>query len=309
MNTKKGLLQRVPLALLIAGLLGFPALAQDGGTADAPGASETTAPEATAPALGESELVEVPLDPEMRDQAWVRVLNLSPNAGAVDFNLVNKDDNAEQPNIPDFMRGVEYGGHGTYAPVAPGTYTLNLPGAPQEEHDIRVAADRYYTVVVTGLELPPEAQAEGEDEGGFMGWLRGLFGADDSRDVHGLNVMLLEDNLHQGNLDGHILVRVVNAAPGTEEVSLARTGDSDALTGTANYGNATGYNNLDPNEYNGQLELRLGGSQAVTVPLDTLNLAPGSVNTVFLTGTPVEDAPLRAIVLSTPAITGTQTAP
>ena len=134
-----------------------------------------------------------------------------------------------------------------------------------------------------------------------MGWLRGVFGGDDGTDAYTLDVLVLEDDLFQTTLDNESLVRVVNAAPGTEQVTLAVSGESGSLTGNAAYGNATGTNRVNAAEFSGPLELRLGGSRAATIALEEVTLTPGTVNTVYLVGTPVEDAPLRAIVLSTPA--------
>jgi len=37
------------------------------------------------------------------------------------------------------------------------------------------------------------------------------------------------------------------------------------------------------------------------IDLEGLNLVPGTVNTVFLVGTPLESAPIRAITVSTPS--------
>ena len=41
------------------------------------------------------------------------VLNLSPNIGDVDFNLVSTDADASAVTTPEFMHAVEYEGHGT----------------------------------------------------------------------------------------------------------------------------------------------------------------------------------------------------
>ena len=260
----------------------------------------------TAPAaFRNTRLIEVPVEAGMRefnDSAWVRVLNLSPNAGAVDFNLVYTDDESMSASIPDFMMGVEYEGNGNYVELPAGNYELNLSGLAEDEIAFSVNGGRYYTLVVTGLRLPPEAEADAEaEEGGFMGWLRGLFGGDDGGDAYTLDLLLLEDDLYQTNLETESLVRVVNAAPGTESVTLAVQGESGTLTGNAAYGTATGTNRVNAAEFSGPLELRLGGSRAATIPLEDVSLQPGSVNTVFLVGTPLEDAPLRALVLSTPS--------
>lgn len=258
-----------------------------------------------APAFGTSRILEVPVESGMRefaDVAWLRVLNLSPNIGAVDFNLVYQDDENMNANIPEFMRNVEYEGHGTYIELPPGNYELNFTGQEDAEHTFNVNGGRFYTLVVMGLELPPEATEENADQGGFMGWLSGLFGGDDnSGDAYNLDVLLLEDDLYQTNLETDTLVRLVNAAPGTEAVSLAVTGESGTLAGNTAYGNATGNNRVNASEFTGPLELRLGGSRAAVIPLEQVTLVPGTVNTVFLVGTPIEDAPLRALVLSTPS--------
>lgn len=260
---------------------------------------------APAPAFGNSRMIDVPLESgmrEFRDSSWIRVLNLSPNIGDVDFNLVSTDADASAVTTPEFMRAVEYEGHGTYVEVPAGEYRLNLTGNADDDMTFSVNDGRFYTLVVMGLEVPPEAQTE-EQQGGFMNWLTGLFGGDDGDDAYSVDILLLEDDLYQTNLENESMIRLVNAAPGTEAVTLAVTGESGTLTGDAAYGNATGYNRVNAAEFSGPLELRIGGSRAATIPLDEVNFVPGSVNTVFLVGTPVEAAPLRAVVLSTPSFT------
>jgi hypothetical protein len=48
----------------------------------------------------------------------------------------------------------------------------------------------------------------------------------------------------------------------------------------------------------GDLQVRMAGSDAVVADLAELDLTPGMIHTVILTGTPIEDVPLRAIVVS-----------
>lgn len=278
---------------------------ESGEQSDTPADNDAADMNATpAPAFGNTRIIEVPVEDGMReftDVAWLRVLNLSPNVGSVDFNLVYTDDEAMNPSIPEFMNAVDYEGHGTYVELPAGNYEVNLSGLAEDELAFSVNGGRYYTLVVTGLELPPEAAEDATEEGGFMGWIRGIFGGDNDGDAYTLDLMLLEDNLYQTNLETDSLVRVVNAAPGTEAVALAVTGESGTLTGNAAYGNATGNNRVNASEFSGPLELRLGGSRAATIPLEEVSLVPGTVNTVFLVGTPIEDAPLRALVLTTPS--------
>lgn len=276
--------------------------ADDSASGDRTTRADITAPPAV---IAGSRMIDVPVEAGMREfgeSAWVRVLNLSPNAGDVDFSFVPTAADATAPATPEFMRAVGYEGHGTYVEVPAGNYELNLASMPEANRSFDVSSGRFYTVVLLGLELPPEAQAEATDEsGGFMGWLRGLFGGDDGGDAYTLDVLVLEDDLYQNNLESESLVRVVNAAPGTEAVTLAVTGESGTLTGNAAYGAATGTNRVDAAEFSGPLELRLAGSRAAVIPLEDMQFAPGTVNTVFLVGTPIESAPLQALVLSTPS--------
>lgn len=258
-----------------------------------------------APAYGASRLIDVPLESGMRDfadSAWVRVLNLSPNIGDVDFNLVSTNAEGGTVTTPEFMRAVEYEGHGTYVELPAGEYRMNLTGNADDDETFTVNSGRFYTLVVLGLEVPPEA-ADDSDEGGFMNWLGGLFGGDDGSDAYDVDILLLEDNLYQTNLQNESMIRIVNAAPGTEAVTMAVVGESGTLTGNAAYGDATGYNRINASEFTGPVELRIGGSRAATIPLDEVDFTTGTVNTIFLVGTPVEAAPLRALVLSTPSFT------
>lgn len=231
------------------------------------------------------------------DAAWVRVINLSPGTDSFDFAFVSTDPEAPAPSL-DTHLSVPYEGLGGYEQFAPGQYEVRLPGG--EVENFSLSSGRYYTLVLHGLELPADVAAE-DNGGGLFAWIGGLFGNDTGADRFAADVLLLEDNLYQFEMGSSVMLRVLNAAPGVGSASVAVRGESGRLTGESSYGAATGFSRVDPVEFSGPLELRIDGSRVVTIDLSEVNLAAGSINTVYLVGTPIEDAPLRAVVVSTPS--------
>ncbi len=254
-------------------------------------------------AIGEQGMIDFPLQPGMRemgDNAWVRVLNLAPGTEGVTFTLVSTDVDNPAPTPPEF-EGLGYESHAGYLELPPGTFEVRVPELNDNElGTIDLNSGRFYTIALIGLEAPPELTDE-DSGGGFFAWVGSLFGGDDGSDRFMLDVLVLEDDLYQFDMGSESMLRVVNAAPGVGEVSIAVTGESGQVTGSAAYGNATGYNRVDAAQFTGPLEMRLEGSRVATIDLDGLNLVPGTVNTVFLVGTPLESAPIRAITVSTPS--------
>lgn len=299
-------LTRVLVALLLAVPLGM-AFAQDDDENNNNDNNNQSPPMPMAPAepaFGPFRQIDDPLQPNMReaaDVAWVRVINLSPSADTYDFTLTSNNADVPAP-MHQTHSGIAIGDLGSYESYPAGSYDIQLLGTSEDNVEtLDLNAGRFYTLVLMGLELPPEVEAENQDNGGFFGWISGLFGGEDGGETYRSRTLLLEDNLFQGDMGSVATLRVVNAAPGLGSTSVAVQGESGRLTGAAAYGEATGYNRIDTNDLTGPLEVRIDDSRVVTIPLDEQNLMPGTVNTVFIYGTPLEDAPVRAVTLSTPA--------
>jgi hypothetical protein len=288
------------LLLMMVASLG---LAQEAPAVPAVPATPAQPIETIAP--GSVVIIESPLLEGMRepgDFAWVHVINLSGNAGNLSFEFVTAD-SAGVLEAPEGYQNLAYGGHGDYAAFPSGRYHVNLldgQGANVYNQEVTLDGGRYYTLALIGLQVPPDVADAEATESNFMTWLRGVFGNDEHR--YNLKLLVLQDDLNRTVAANSALVRVVNAAPGTEGVSLAEHGASSALTGVIDYGNAGNYKEIDLATLAGPLELRIGGSAAATVDLSSAQLQPGTVNTVFAVGTPTEETPLRAIILSSPAL-------
>jgi hypothetical protein len=266
-----------------------------------PGQAAAATPQVT---VIESPVLEGMRDPG--DFAWAQALNLSGNAGSVSFELVTAD-SAAASTTPENFRNLAYLEQGGYDRFPSGRYRVELQddaGTTIHEQEITLDGGRYYTLALIGLQVPPEAAADAEaggaEETGFMSWLRGIFGGDQER--LNLTLLVLQDDLNRAQTEGTAFARVVNAAPGTEGISLAVRGEAETLTGAVNYGEAGNYTELDLATLLGVLELRLGDSQAATLSLETAELQSGTVNTIFVAGTPTEETPLQAVILSTPLL-------
>lgn len=109
-------------------------------------------------------------------------------------------------------------------------------------------------------------------------------------------------------------VRLVHAAPGTAPVSLVQTageaaqddGDVSIVEDLA-FSDASPYSNLEPTEAN-SLEVRIEGSEAAILTLDDVSLISDEVYTLFVIGTPVEEAPLETLLLGGEPTQGAGTA-
>lgn len=251
-----------------------------------------------------------PLQP-MAESAWVRFVQASPDATLVHWRLEGPD--------ATFVDSVGVGELGfgevtDYLSVPSGRYELEAvvgaamatPGAAQAatfgqqvnvEESFVLDAGRSYTVVLSGLVVPETFGEDTQDQqGGFMGWLRGLFGGDGDRDALGLRAQLIEDiddTYTQSDNMGR--VRFVHAAPGTDSVDLAVVGDGTWFDGIS-FGEVSNFRNLEDAEGR-SLVLRPANSEVVLFDLPEVRATPNASYTVILIGTPVEDVPLDVLVL------------
>lgn len=242
---------------------------------------------------------------EPGDYAWLQVLNLAGNTAPVTFELTVTGSDAAAA-APEEFRGLAYGTLGNYQPFPSGRYDITVRSENGLLHEQQLTLDgsRFYTLALIGLQPAPEiteSTAGKNPESGFLTWLRGIFG-DEGTDRYALRLLLLTDNLNQRNLDNAGMVRLVNAAPGTDDVALAEHGADASITGNVSYGNVSNYSRIELAALTGPLEIRLGASRAATLPLDDLRLESGAINTLFVIGTPTEEAPLRVLISSTPTL-------
>jgi Cu-Zn family superoxide dismutase len=101
-------------------------------------------------------------------------------------------------------------------------------------------------------------------------------------------------------------VRLVHAAPGTAPVTLessAAAGDQEptAFVSDLAFGEASGFTPFNQADV-GNLEVSLQGSEAgaLTLGLENVSLEPGSAHTLFVIGTPTNEAPLEVLSVSSP---------
>lgn len=188
-------------------------------------------------------------------------------------------------------------------PVTPPT-TFGPSEQVNVEGEFTFNAGRSYTIVLSGLLVPSqleqgdEAADANDNGGGFMGWLRGLFGGGggNGQDTLALRAQLLEDGDTFFESDvGR--VRIVHAAPGTDAVDLVpRDGSSAWLNGIA-FGESSNFRDLS--DMGAGLDLRVSGSEVVLFSLDEVRSSPNTTYTVFLVGTPVDTVPLAIVTATT----------
>lgn len=211
---------------------------------------------------------------------------------------------------PQGIEGLSYTDTSGFVEIPAGEYvvTVSAEGAQAFEQTISFDANQYYTLAVTGLVLPPEdAQPEeGEEGGGFFDWIANLFTGEDpdARDVLALQLRVYEDDLERSLDEGVVALRAVHASPGTEEIDVALAEERGSVINNVEYGEASGYVNLNLQEEGGDLEVRIAGSQATALELADLTLQPGTLTTIYVAGTALESAPLQAVILTDPVQTG-----
>ena len=243
-------------------------------------------------------------------QAMVRFLNAAPNAEVAGIAL---SDGEEQALVEQFAN-VGHGEISDYVPVNEGGYEVrvdlaSVAGEPTDDA-VEVPADNldtfageYYTIALLGLVQPDEDAGEG----GFVEWLQGLF--TDQDDAYTLRAMVIDDVAPFALAEGEAEIRVAHLAAGTEAVDLVQVNAEDDVNTihSVGYGEVSGFGQLNPSE--GQLELRVGGSEATLLDLADLQLEPGSSQTVYIVGTPVEEVPLQTIVVENRVASTATTAP
>jgi len=247
---------------------------------------------------GEHEPVEPGAAPlPAASEAMVRVVHASPNAELERATLALVGDEVAHHDFGD----VAYMAMTDYVPVLEGEYTLTIDLAAHDGRDamevelpqtLSAARGRYYTVALVGLVMPEEAE---ETDDGFLAWLQELFTAD--RDDLALRAVVLDDITTLAVTPGEAEVRVLHAAPGTDSIDLVFAHEEGTeVLATVDYTDVSGYTNIDPEE--GTLQVRAAGSELVIVDLAEFDVARNMIHTVVVTGTPIEDVPIEAMLVS-----------
>jgi hypothetical protein len=257
---------------------------------------------------------------QVSDTAFVRVANLSPNAPEINVQLVGADEGGETL-APEELSGLGYRDATDYLAVPGGTYDVSVE-TPEGNlvETLSFSAEGYYTVAAIGLVVPENlGEPTREEEGGFFSFFSNLFGdGGDSSDLE-LQLIAYDDEppltagAAQASAPGatdpltevvdFARVRLIHAAPGTAPISLvslaeaAPDDDVADLVTDLSYADASSYNDLDPNEV-ANLEVRVEGSEAAALTLAEGSLAPNEVYTLFVIGTPLDEAPIETLLLS-----------
>jgi hypothetical protein len=230
-------------------------------------------------------------------QSMVRFVHAAPNVQIQRLALVDAGGQLAAEEIVE----LEYLEVTDYMAVFEGNHEIIIDVAGPEGELTQLILDdtvgtiggQFQTVVIIGLLGPTATQAQDE---GFLAWLEGLFTPD--RDDLSLRTLVLDDLGTVGIEPTESDVRLVHAAPGTDEVELVLVRDGaviDVLE-SANYSDVTSHSVVRPQE--GTLAVRVAGTDLTIVDLGHIELTAGRIYTVLLAGTPVEEVPVEALVLA-----------
>lgn len=230
-------------------------------------------------------------------QSMVRFVHAAPNVQIERLILVDTIGQVTREEIVE----LEYLEVTDYVPIIEGQHEIIVDIVdPERDEPIRMVLDdavgtiggQFQTVVIIGLLGPTEMRTQDE---GFLAWLEDLFTPD--REDLSLRTVLVDDLATVGVEPMEADVRLVHAAPGTDEVELVLVRDGVAVDvlESAVYSQVTSHSVVTPET--GTLEVRLAGSDLTLVDLGHIEVTPGHIHTVLLAGTPVEDVPIEALVL------------
>jgi len=259
--------------------------------------------EATDPQTEEADEAEAtpPADPNTLpplQDTLVRVVHMSPNAPEVSVTLTDTTEGGET-FAPEDLSALSYETSTDYLELAPGEYTISVTSDSNSvlEQTMFLDPGINYTLAVMGLVLPEEDTETEEDEGGFFNFIQDLFSGEGDRDALALQLLPLQDNVEFIAGEGETMLRLVHAAPGTGALELRGTtdGERETLVDVTAFGSVSGYATLSGNA---EPAVTLAGSDALTLELSEVSFDPDTVTTLFVTGTSLEQAPLKVIALS-----------
>ncbi len=275
---------------------------------------------------------------EVQDSAFVRVAHLSPNAEQVSINLTSTEEGGQQLSPEQlsglsYRDTTDY----LQVPAGEYDVAVETPQGTLQE-TLSFDSGVYYTVAAIGLVIPENLGQEGaqqEEEDGFFSFLSNVFGGgEEDSDALELRLASYEDEfvtattaqpitpgatpgapatpVQPGTATGGAAVgqaeavqtarvRLVHAAPGTAPVSLVSAGgqnqEENVLVSDLPFAEASSYSDLNPADAR-NFEVRLEGSEAIALSLGDFSLEPGNIYTLFVIGTPTEEAPLEVLPLS-----------
>jgi hypothetical protein len=243
--------------------------------------------------------------------ALVRFVHVAPSTLAKQVILTSDDLAVGDLSLAEFA-SVSYRDATDYLLIPAGGYgiAVRLAGERDADEDatmtapqtLRFEGDGRYTIALLGLPLL-SASREEERGDGFLAWLQSLVAVDrgDVGERLAPRLVVLDDDAEESIGHAGALVRIVHAAPGTGALVLAflpagEDGGAAAIA-TVEYGQVSEVAAVDA--ATGAIQIRFEGSSAVAFDLAEQGLAPGTVHTFFVTGTPVAEVPLGVVVVST----------
>ena len=273
--------------------------------------------------------------------ALVRVAHLSPNAEQVSVSLSDTAggqqlspgplSNLSYRDVTDYLQ-VPAGRYDVAVQTQAGTLQSTVTFNPSVR----------YTVAAVGLVIPQELGQQADDNGGFFNFLNNLFTNEDNRSALALRLLTFEDEVIAGatgvgigtvtpnapltpanpgaarvgapsggagvaGQTQQIYFRLVHAAPGTTPVALepASAGDQEPtpLINDLSFGEVSTPVPLTQADAN-SLEVSLQSSEAgaLTLGLSDSSFEPGNFYTLFVIGTPTNEAPLEVLTVSSPVV-------
>lgn len=255
-----------------------------------------------------------------RDIAWARLVNVAPNADniRIEFRPMAEltEDEATTEEVPvitpEAMTGLDYMESTGYLEITAGDYLVSLVADERvyAEHNIRFDAHTWTTLAAMGL-IPPDVEVQDQPEDEFSSWLGGLFTGEDAvyDNELALHLEVISNERAVAFTANDAILRMVHAAPGTPPIELVHSdAPTDAAATTANdttvliddliYRAVSDHRTYTATQTTDHLELRLADSNVTLLDLSETDLEPGRIHTIFVTGTPVEELPIKALILS-----------
>jgi hypothetical protein len=235
----------------------------------------------------------------------VRAAHTSPGTPELDITLAQRATASNAPAFdatPTSFTALQYKQVTDFVEIPVGEYDIALEHNGQVIHKTTVtfAPSVYYTLAAAGLWLPEEFGGTANEESGFWQWLTDLFGGGPAQGNLALRLELFPEELSVQLQENEQMVRAIHLAPGMEPFDIVVPATDTVLIADLAFTQASTLQPVagDP----GGLEVRMAGSRAMVLELPDAAREPGTLTTIFLVGTPVEEAPLAALVVSHPPL-------